>query len=57
MLNQTFYVSEIQTEAPCHFETQLQKQVYDTLKKLQIPFERVDTGEAITMEDCTAIEV
>ena len=24
--------------------------------KLHIPFERVDTDEAITMEDCTAIE-
>ncbi|WP_343252811.1 prolyl-tRNA synthetase associated domain-containing protein [Ligaoa zhengdingensis] len=50
-----FYVSEIQTEAPCHFQTQLQKKVYETLEKLKIPFERVDTEEAITMEDCVAI--
>lgn len=50
-----FYVSEIQTEAPCQFQTQLQKMVYETLEKLQIPFERVDTQEAITMEDCAAI--
>ena len=51
-----FYVSEIQTEAPCHFQTQLQKKVYEVLEELQIPFQRVDTDEAITMEDCVAIE-
>ena len=51
-----FYVSEIQTEAPYHFQTQLQKKVYETLEKLKIPFERVDTEEAITMEDCAAID-
>ena len=51
-----FYVSEIQTEAPCHFQTPLQKKVYETLEKLQIPFQRVDTDEAITMEDCIAID-
>lgn len=50
-----FYVSEIQTEAPCHFQTRLQEKVYEILEKLQIPFERVDTAEAITMEDCIAI--
>lgn len=51
-----FYVSEIQTEAPDHFQTQLQKQVYETLATLHIPFSRVDTDEAITMEDCVAID-
>ena len=51
-----FYVSEIQTEAPCHFQTQLQKKVYEVLEELQIPFQRVDTDEAITMEDCVAID-
>lgn len=50
-----FYVSEIQTEAPCRFQTPLQKAVYDGLEKLKIPFQRVDTDEAITMEDCVAI--
>lgn len=50
-----FYVSEIQTKAPGHFQTQLQKKVYEALEKLQIPFERVDTDQAITMEDCAAI--
>lgn len=49
------YVSEIQTAAPAVFLTELQKKVYDTLEMLQIPFQRVDTEEAITMEDCAAI--
>lgn len=48
-------VSKIQTTCPEEFKTKLQEQVYQTLNKLQIPFERVDTDEAITMEDCTAI--
>lgn len=51
-----FYVSEIQTEAPSHFQTKLQKLVYEALEKLRIPFERVDTEEVITMEDCAAID-
>ncbi len=51
-----FYVSEIQTEAPCRFQTQLQEKVYEALERLQIPFQRVDTDEAITMEDCVAID-
>lgn len=50
-----FYVSEIQTTAPLQFRTALQALTYQTLAQLQIPFERVDTDEAITMEDCTAI--
>jgi len=49
-------VSEIQTKAPETFKTELQKMVYETLDKLNIPFERVDTDEAITMEDCIAID-
>ncbi len=56
MHSKMFYVSEIQTEAPHEFQTQLQELVYGTLEKLQIPFERVDTDEAITMEDCVAID-
>lgn len=50
-----FYVSEIQNAAPEKYLTPLQEKVYQTLNKLQIPFERVDTDEAITMEDCTDI--
>lgn len=51
-----FHVSEIQTQAPCRFQTPLQKRVYEVLEALQIPFERVDTDEAITMADCAAID-
>ena len=48
-------VSEIQTFAPELFKTNLQEKVYRTLEDLQIPFERVDTDEVITMEDCVAV--
>lgn len=49
------YVSEIQTSAPQIFKTNLQEKVYRILEDLQIPFERVDTDEVITMEDCTRV--
>jgi len=49
------YVSEIQTTAPQTFKTDLQEKVYSTLSNLSIPFERVDTDEVITMDDCVAI--
>lgn len=48
-------VSEIQNKAPMQFKTQLQEKVYRTLAQLQIPYERVDTDEVITMEDCIAV--
>lgn len=51
-----FYVSEIQRTAPASFRTPLQKAVYQALDQLHIPFERVDTDEAITMEDCIQID-
>lgn len=50
-----FYVSNIQTAAPTVYKAPLQKNVFRTLEELGIPFERVDTDEAITMEDCIAI--
>lgn len=49
------YVSEIQTVAPHTFKNDLQKKVYYALAALKIPFERVDTDEVITMDDCAAI--
>ena len=49
------FVSKIQSEAPKEFKTELQRKVYDVLKELDITFERVDTDEVITMEDCEAI--
>lgn len=51
-----FYISEIQRVAPATFTTNLQKLVYHTFCKLNIPYERVDTDEAITMDDCVSIE-
>ena len=50
-----FYVSEIKRTPPETFSTPLQKKVYETLDKLGIPFERVDTDPGITMEDCRNI--
>lgn len=49
------YVSEPQSTAPENFKTPLQEKVYAALNALQIPFWRVDTDEAITMEDCVRI--
>ncbi len=51
-----FFVSEIKTAAPEHFQTPLQEKTYRALEELSIPFERVDTDEAITMEDCVQID-
>lgn len=50
-----FYVSEIKTTAPDECKTQLQKKVYQALEELNIPYERVDTDKAVTMEDCVLI--
>ncbi len=48
-------VSEVRNQAPARFKTELQEKVYETLEKLQIPYERVDTDEVVTMEDCVAV--
>jgi Ala-tRNA(Pro) deacylase len=50
-----FFVSDIYTTEPSEFKTALQGRVYCALRELHIPFERVDTDEAITMEDCVQI--
>lgn len=49
-------VSEVITTEPKIFENNIQKLAYETLKKLDIEFERVDVTEAITMEDCIEID-
>ncbi len=49
------FVSNTKTTSPKEYKTPLQEKVYSTLLKLNIPFERVDTDEAITMEDCVEI--
>ncbi|QVY62570.1 prolyl-tRNA synthetase associated domain-containing protein [Cytobacillus gottheilii] len=50
-----FFVSEIMEKAPNNFVSALQEMVYESLTKLQIPFKRVKTEEAITMADCIEI--
>lgn len=50
------YVSEIYTTPPREFKTKLQEKVYSTLEELSISYERVDTNEAITMDDCVNIK-
>lgn len=48
-------VSDIKTTLPEQFKTQLQEQAYKVLRQLSVPFERVETDEVITMEDCAAV--
>ena len=50
-----FYISERYTTPPGSFITPLQRESYLCLERLGIPYERVDTDEAITMEDCVLI--
>lgn len=51
-----FFVSEVFNTPPEQFHTPLQEKVYRVLNELHLPFERVDTDEAITMEDCVTID-
>lgn len=50
-----FYVSEPYHTAPSQFQNALQEKTYGALAHLDISFARVDTDEAITMEDCVQI--
>lgn len=50
-----FYISDIYNNEPKKFNTELEEKVYKTLKELNIGYERVETDEAITMEDCVEI--
>ncbi|WP_313894407.1 YbaK/EbsC family protein [Psychrobacillus sp.] len=49
------YVSDIMVKVPKNYKTPMQTIVYETLEKLEISFERVETDEAISMEDCIEI--
>ena len=51
-----FYISEIMRTAPNEYKNQLQKETYKALAQLEIPFERVETDEAVTMDDCVLID-
>ncbi len=50
-----FYISDIFKTAPDIYKTTLQEKVYETLMMLKIPFQRVETDEIITMEDCIQV--
>ncbi|MDR1017728.1 MAG: prolyl-tRNA synthetase associated domain-containing protein [Lachnospiraceae bacterium] len=52
------YISEIFTEIPTDKENRNKTEIkfYEALKKLNIPFERVDNDAAYTMEECEAID-
>lgn len=50
-----FYISEIKTSAPEVFRSELQRAVYDRLAKSGIAYRRVDCDDAVTMDDCVAI--
>lgn len=50
-----FYVSNIFNSSPDTFKTSLQEKTYKFLEKSDISFNRVDTDEAITMDDCILI--
>ncbi len=50
-----FFVSDPMETAPGSYKSPLQAMVYATLPQLQIPFARVETDEAISMEDCIQI--
>lgn len=51
-----FFVSAPSRTPPERFATPLQRQTYETLERLGLPYTRVETDEAIHMEDCAAIE-
>ena len=48
-------VSEITSTAPEKFESPLQMKIYETLRALNIPFERVSNSPSHTMQDAVAI--
>lgn len=48
-------VSDIKTTAPSVFQTKLEEKAYERLAALHIPYERVETDEVITMEDCISV--
>ena len=48
-------ISEVKTTEPETYRNELQEKVYSFLKEYSVSYERVDTEEAITMEDCADI--
>ena len=50
-----FFVSELTHEAPAEFENETQRQIYEALAALDIPFDRVMNDFIISMEDCAEV--
>ncbi|MCR5051300.1 MAG: prolyl-tRNA synthetase associated domain-containing protein [Streptococcus sp.] len=50
------YTSDIFTDKPDTFQSELQENVYHVLEKLSISYQRVETAPVISMEDCKAID-
>lgn len=46
------YKWNIYTSKPKEYKSDLEKIAFDTLEKLDIKYERIDTDELITMTDC-----
>lgn len=49
-------VSEVKMYLPKNYKNAVQQKAFEVLKELDIPFFRVDNDEAITMDDCEAID-
>ena len=50
-----FFISDIMEKAPDSYKSPLQEKVYESMETLQISFERVNTDEAISIDDCIEI--
>ena len=50
------HVSEVLTDEPERFKSELNRRIYLAFEQLDIPFERVENDETLTMEDCLAID-
>ena len=55
LFGRPFYVGEPVNTPPDNPSTPLQKLVYESFARIEIPFTRVDTDPGITMEDCARI--
>lgn len=50
------YISEIFTSAPTDDRMPVERKMYETLDRLQIPYERVDNDPAASMEECAEVD-
>ncbi|WP_235899552.1 prolyl-tRNA synthetase associated domain-containing protein [Suipraeoptans intestinalis] len=50
------YISEVRNQAPKDPRGKLERMMYDTLEKLNIPYQQVDNDPAASMEECARID-